>query len=278
MTIEEFFQSFISKFIIFLQRLIPEYILPNLQLIIQILILAFVAFIIGRTLKALTIKILKSLGLKRITTKTWAESVLKFTGYRGNIVELIADLVKWLVYIVFLSLIIETLGLPGIAGLFTQIAAFMPRFIGAIVIVVIGFIIADFFGKIFEEATRRFLQDDALSRLSGGMVKYSVAIIAIIMSLSLIGLDATSLTVMFSVILITMVSILIIGLKDIIPNYSAGLQVKNQFKVGQNIKVGSYSGTIQKIQPFGILLQGKEGLVTIPNSVLLKEPVKMLKK
>jgi len=278
MSPKEFLEAFGAKVLMFLQKLIPEYILPNLQLIIQVLILMFLAFIIGRALKTITIKILKSLGLKRITTRTWTESVIKFTGYRGNVVELIADLVKWLVYIVFLSLIIETVGLPGIAGLFNQVAAFMPRFIGAIVTIVVGFIIADFFGKVFEEAVRKFSQDDILSKISGGMIKYSIAIISIIMSLSLIGLDATSLTVMFSAVLITMISLLIIGLRDLLPNYSAGFHIKNQYKVGQKIKIGQYSGIIQKIYPLNVVLNTKDGVVTIPNSLLLKEPVKTLKK
>ena len=141
----------------FSEQLIPVYILPNVQLILQIIILLVVGWVAGRIVKVIAVKGLGGLGLKRITSRTWAESLLKATGYRGTIIELIGDLVKWLVYILFLALIIQAAGFPGIADMFTQVAVFMPRFIGAIILIVIGFIIADFFGKVFEEAGRRFL-------------------------------------------------------------------------------------------------------------------------
>jgi len=133
----------------FSQRLIPEYLLPNIPLIIYVFVLLISGYFIGKLGKLIVTKILAAVGLKRLTTKTWAESVIRITGYKGTIVELIGDIVKWILYIAFLGIIIQEIGFPGVADIFTQTAVFLPRLVGAILIVVIGFIVADFFGKIF---------------------------------------------------------------------------------------------------------------------------------
>jgi len=271
--IQDFLQSLWIWLVSLAERFIPNYILPNLQIIVQVVILLIVAYIVGKIVKAVTVKILSVVGFKRMTTRSWAESVLKVTGYRGSIVELIGDLVKWFVYIVFLGIIIQIIGLPGVADWFTQVAVFMPRFIGAIVIIVIGFIVADFFGKVFEEAGKKFLGEEVLSRLFGGLIKYSVALIAVIMGLSLVGLDTVSLTIMFTLILSTLIIIMIFGIKDIFPNFSASVHLRKTLKPGTHIKVGPYSGVVEKVEPVSVILRNGNKTIVIPNSMLLKNPI-----
>ena len=262
-----------------LNRLLPEYIIPNLQVIIQVVILLIAGYVSGRVVKIVMSRLLGAIGLKKITSKTWAESVLRSTGYRGTVVELISDLVKWLVYILFLAMIIQLVGLPGIADVFTQIAVFMPRFIASIVIIIIGFMIADFFGKVFEEAGRKFLEDVMLAKLSGGLVKYSMALIAIIMALSLLGLDTATLTIMFAIIFSTIVVVMVIGIKDIFPHFSAGMQLRHSLRPGEHVRIGEYSGIVEKVDSISVVLRGKDSRVTIPNSLVLSLPIeRFLKK
>jgi len=267
------FETLYAYLLSFTNKIIPDFILPNIQLIIQVVILLIVAYIAGKVVKLFTRKILNVVGLKRITSRSWAESVLKAAGYRGSIVELISDLVKWLIYILFLALIIQTLGLTEVALIFTSVAAFIPRFIGAILIIAVGFIIADFFGKIFEEATRSFLEEDVLSSFVGGLAKYSITLIAIIMALSLLGLDVIALTVMFTLILAAIIVVMIIGIKDVFPNYTAGIHLKKIIKPGEFITIGDHSGVVEKLEPLSIVLKDGQKRITIPNSLFLSTPI-----
>ena len=141
----------------FSRQLVPNYIIPNFQLILQVLLILIGGYIVGRIGKSVTIRLLAMAGLKKVTLKTWTDDILKAVGYRGNIIGLIGDLVKWFIYILVFGLIIETLGFSGVFSIFSQIASFVPRFIAAILIIVLGFLIADFFGKVFEEAAHKSL-------------------------------------------------------------------------------------------------------------------------
>jgi len=252
---------------------INQAVMPNLTIIAQVIVLLIAAYVVGRVVKIFVIKLLNVMGLKKVTSKTWAEGILKAAGYKGTIIGLIGDLVKWLIYILFLAIIIQTLGLPGLAEIFTQIAIFIPRFIGAVLLMVIGFLIADFFGKMFEEAGRRYLQDDVLPGLSGGLIKYSISLIGIVMALAMLGLDTSTLIIMFTLVLGTIIVLLLIGIKDTFPNMTAGIQIKKEFRPGEYIKVGQYSGVIERIDRFSVSLRDRDKRVTIPTSMLIKLPV-----
>lgn len=262
----------------FLERFVNVYILANLHIIGWIIIISILALIIGRLVKVTVVKSLSILGFRRLSKRTWAESVLKVTGYHGSIVELLGDLFKWLVYILALASIIHIIGLPGLAELFNQIGWFMPRFIGAIILLVMGFIIADFFGKVFEEAGRVYLREDFLAAVAGGVARYIVGIIIVIMSLSMIGIDSLSLNIMFFVILAAFAGVLLLGLKDIFPEFTAGISLKSIHRIGQHIEVGGHSGVIEGIGLTSVCIREGNKKVYLPNTMLLKGAVSKIEK
>ncbi len=272
------FQSIVTQMGAFFDNVVSGYLLPNLGLILWVIIFLGIAYVAGKLSKVIVVKILNAVGLKKLTKHTWSESILRVTGYKGTIVGLIGDIVKWIVYILFIAFIIQNIGLPGVADIFTQTAGFLPRIIGAILVIVIGFIVADFFGKIFEEAGRRLLKEDALSSLSGGVARYSVAIISIIMALGLVGIDTTSLTVMFAIIFTTFMVIVLLGIKDIFPNFTAGLHLKNELKAGEYIRIDKHAGIVEKVNPLSVILREGDKTISVPNSVFIHNVIEKKKK
>ena len=273
MDINEFLQSLWSWLMQFVNEFVPNYILPNLQLIIQVGLLLVVAYLLGKIGKAVAVKLLSLAGLRKVTVRSWTDDILKAMGYRGNIVSLIGDLVKWFIYIMFLGLIIETLGFPGLINIFAQIASFVPRFIVAILVIVVGFLIADFMGKVFEEAGRRIFAEETISFISGAVIKYTVALVSVVMALGLVGLDAFSLNIVLAVLLVGAISILIIAIRDILPDFTAGLYLKKTLRNGEYIKVNGSKGLVEKVDAISVTLRDGNRSFVIPASVLVKTPI-----
>ena len=271
--INEFLQVAYAWIINFLQEFFPKYVIPNLQFIIQIILIIVVGYIAGRVSKAIVRKILYVTGLKRMTARTWTEDILRVTGYKGDVAEFIGDLVKWSIYILTLAVIVQFLGFTTIANLFNQVIIFVPRLILAILVIIVGFMVADFFGKVFEEASRKFLREDVLAKFSGGLMKYSVSMVAVIIAFGLIGLDINAMLILFSALLAVVVIVFAVGLKDLIPNLTATIHLKNTLKVGDRIKVGKYSGVVERIDPFAVVLRVNRKNVILPSSLLVKEPI-----
>jgi len=271
------FQETLAQIGTFFNDAVTAYLLPNLKVIAWVVILLVIGYIVGKITKIIVVKIMNAMGFKKLTTRTWSESILRMTGYKKSIVDLIGDIAKWIIYILFIAFIIQNIGLPGIADIFTQTASFLPRIIGAILIVVLGFIVADFFGKIFEEAGRRFLQEETLSALSGGVARYSLAIISIIIALAIIGIDTTSLTIMFAIVFSTLMVLMLIGLKDIFPNFTAGLSLRKELRPGEWVSVGKYSGQVEKVNPLSVVLRDGKRAITVPNYVFVQNPIERKK-
>ncbi len=272
MNIQEFLQSLWTWLVEFLSGFPENYILPNLQIIIQVAILLLVAYILGKIGKAITVKLLSIAGLKKVTIRSWTDDILKAVGYRGNIVSLIGDMVKWFIYIMILGLIIETLGFPGLLNIFTQIAVFVPRFIVAILIIVVGFLIADFMGKVFEEAGRRFFAEETISIISGSVVKYTVALASIVMALGLIGLDAMALNIILAILLTASVAILILAIKDILADFTAGVYLKKSLRHGEFVRVAGHKGLVENVDAISVTLKDGEKRIVLPNSLFVKTP------
>lgn len=273
MDINDFVQSLWTWLVGFFGAFPENYILPNIQLIVQVGALIIVAYVLGKIGKAVTVKILSVIGLRKVTIRSWTDDILKAVGYRGNIVTLIGDMVKWFIYIMFLGLVIETLGFPGLINVFTQVAVFVPRFIVAILIIVVGFLIADFLGKVFEEAGRRFFGEEIVSIIAGVLAKYTIAMASVIMSLGLVGLDPGALNIILAIMLIGVVSVLVLSIKDILPDFTAGLYLKKVLKTGELIKVDGHKGTLKRVDSVSVTLTDGKKSVMIPNSVLTRNPV-----
>ncbi len=273
MDIQEFAQSLWTWMVNFFSSFPETYILPNLQLIIQAGALLITAYILGKIGKAVTVKLLSIIGLKKVTIRSWTDDILRAVGYRGNIVTLIGDMVKWFIYILFLGLIIEILGFPGLLNTFTQIAVFVPKFIVAILIIVVGFLIADFMGKVFDEAGRRFFAEETISVIAGAFIKYTIAIASIVMSLGVLGLDGGSLNIILAIMLVGVISVLILAIKDILPDFTAGLHLKKELRHGEFIKVNGHKGMVERVDSISVTLRDGQKKLVIPNSLLVKTVV-----
>ncbi len=81
-----------------------------------------------------------------------------------------------------------------------------------------------------------------------------------------------ALIILFSAMLMIIVVITGIGLKDIVPNFTAGVHVRGMMKVGDRVKFRNYSGVVERISPYSVDIRVNRKTVTIPNSMLIKEP------
>jgi hypothetical protein len=259
----------------FLTQTWPHYLISNAGTFAYIMLLLMAGLVCGKLMKKVVVGVLNGTGMGKMSTnRTWNE-MLKMTGYRGSVVQLIGDLVKWIVYILFLASAVQMIGLPGLADIFTKIATFVPRFIVAILITIVGLIIADFCGKVFGEAGAKFLGEDSIGRFSGGLAKYMVIFISLTMVLAMIGLDTSALLMLFGAMLVSFILMFAFGLKDILPNLTAGMHLKPRLKPGTCIEFAGYVGTVEKVEALSTIIKSGKETVTIPNSVLINTPVKM---
>ncbi|HEU5017213.1 MAG TPA: mechanosensitive ion channel family protein [Pseudolabrys sp.] len=149
----------------------------------------------------------------------------------------------------------------------------VPRVVGAIVLLAIGWWIA----SRLERATGRMLDrqqriDPTLRGLISSLVRYSILIIVVVAVLSQLGIQTTSILAALGA------AGLAIGLaiQGTLSNIAAGLMLLwlRPFRVGDYIDTGSVAGTVKEVGLFATEMQSWDGVfLFVPNSELWNKKI-----
>ena len=141
------------------------------------------------------------------------------------------------------------------------------RLLAAIVILVVGWMLATWVKRWTMAGLRHLPIDLTLKPLLASLLRYAILILTLLLMLDQFGVQTTSLLAVLGA------AGLAIGLamQGTLSNVAAGvmLLVLRPFRVGQFIEVASQSGTVQEIGLFTTILETRDGVyVSIPNSAI----------
>lgn len=164
------------------------------------------------------------------------------------------------------------------------ISDIMNNLIVAVIIILIGFILGRVLGKLVQKLLHELELDNILKRTAkikfslergaSKFISYFIYFVAIILALNQIGLTTTILHMVSAAILIIIVLSVILGVKDFIPNFLAGMQIsrKKLIEEGDRIKVRGTEGKVVNIDLTEIKMKTKSGdIIFIPSSIFIKE-------
>jgi hypothetical protein len=113
--------------------------------IIGAIIVVLVGVAVGWLLKWVVVEILSAL---RLDTYFKQLGVTKVLSHNVNVVELLGDLVKWFVIIVFLIPALQILGLDSVNIAVQQFVNYLPNVLLAVVTVLVGLVFADLAARV----------------------------------------------------------------------------------------------------------------------------------
>lgn len=157
------------------------------------------------------------------------------------------------------------------------------KLIGAILIILIGILISKFISKLFKKLITKLKLnqilkstlnlDIPLEEFIATILKYVLYLVFLILALQHLGLATFILNAILIAILALLVIFIILTLKDLIPNITAGFLIHHRKLInkGENIIVKDIKGKIIDITLTELKLESKnKDIIIIPNSVLIK--------
>jgi len=160
----------------------------------------------------------------------------------------------------------------------------------AVIVLLIGFIIGKVLGKLTQRGLReielnRILKkagiDFGLEELLGHIVQYFIYFLAIVIALDQLGVTAFVLYSIAAVVLVVISIAFLLGIKDFIPNFIAGIRLnyRKLFAAGDTVTVGSVSGRVKERGLLETTLVSKnKDIIHIPNAILLRQEVRVRKR
>lgn len=126
----------------FLATLSEKFAIADFNLFIINLITAFIILVIGiffgKFIKMILKKIIEKSGIERNTRKRF--------------VNLLLNVIKWSIYILFISIAIDQLGIPQLTQGIASSLVVVPAIVGALLLVTIGFAIAVYLKGLVEDS------------------------------------------------------------------------------------------------------------------------------
>lgn len=147
--------------------------LPNLIAAIAVFI---IGWIVAGWLKSLTIKILEALRLSNLLKGTGIQKFLKKADVTTKVEDVIGEIIKWLIILVFFIASVNILGLTTVSLVLESILGYIPNVISAALILTIGVLISGFVESLVKGAVGSV--DLKAGRLFGKIASYTIVVFA----------------------------------------------------------------------------------------------------
>ena len=196
---------------------------------------------------------------------------------RWPISRILAHTVYWLVIVFFLAAVSKLLALPGLADIFSQILLYLPLLLVWAVVLLAVYMASG----LAAGAVTRAARSSGLSNagLLGRLARVFILTFAVIIVVSQLGIDVTLLvnvvTIATAVLLGGAAVAFGIGAGGIAGNIIAAHYVRQSYRVGQRVAVGSFQGEILEITRSAVILDAAEGRTMVP-ARLFNENVSVL--
>lgn len=112
------------------------------------LVLLFVGWVVAKLVRAGMVKLLRILQFDKLSERSGIEAFLKQGQLEVSLGGLLAGLMYWLIILIVIVTVSNSLGLHIVAELFNRIVLYIPNIIVAILVLVLGAILARFINRL----------------------------------------------------------------------------------------------------------------------------------
>lgn len=249
-----------------------------LPAIFAALLLLLAGWLVARISQAVVARLLRRLGFDRLAERTGIAQGLSTLGIQYTLSYLLARIIYWLILIFFILLALGALGLTDVVtSALTSFFGFLPSFVAATVIILVGAFMARVVGDAVTAVTAR--SNISSGRVLGQAVRYSLLLVVLILALDELGVQTTILT---TIIIVTVAAIAFglalafgLGNRQLAHSIMAGFHAREEFNPGQTLTVGDHSGQLVRIGATKTLLETSDGQISLPNVALITEVVRL---
>lgn len=243
--------------------------LPNL---LAAVVLVVAGYYLARLLGFVVSRGLARIGLDSLSQHVGIAPTLERAGIKLQASEILGRIVFWIVALLFLITATETLGLPRVSETLDEFLLYLPRVLGAALIVIVGLYIAHFVRDLVRSGAEGLGVDYARPL---GATAYGVLFIVVV-SLAIGQLDVDTL-LLDSIVAILIAAIGIaaalslgLGTRDLSTNILAGVYARDLYAAGDKIELGDIAGTLESIGTVKTQIRlADEKVVSIANRAMI---------
>jgi len=187
------FDIFISSFNAVIGQLADF--LPKL---LAALVLLFFGWILAKLMRGGVRRLLALAHFDSLAEKTGVEEFLKHGEMHITLAGIISEVCYWLVLLIVLVTVSNSLGLTAVAELFKRVVLYLPNIIVAVLIIIFGTLLARFINRMVFAWLRNLGVDGALTIST--IAEYGVQVFAVFVALEQLAIGTQLLTTAFAIL------------------------------------------------------------------------------
>ncbi|MDZ4719880.1 MAG: mechanosensitive ion channel [Roseiflexaceae bacterium] len=247
--------------------------IPNL---VNGLIILIVGFLLARVIRWVLSVVLKRLKFDPLVERSGITGTLRGLGVQAAPSQIFAQTIFAFLLLSFLITSTDLMGLGAVSRLLQHLLDFLPNIIAAVILFLLGGVVAQFIGGIVTTAA-------AASGLSyatraGRFVQHLLSIFVVILALGQLGIDTailvTALTILIAAFGLALSLAFGLGARGIVTHILAGFYMRQRLPAGQAIEMGVVSGKVSSVGGVNTLVTTPDGDVVVPNALLLDSVVR----
>ena len=161
------------------------------------LLLLFIGWIVAKLIRATFKKFLGVIHFDQLAKKSGVESFLKYGELEVSLANILAELVYWLVMLVVIILVSDSLGLSKVTELFHKVVLYIPNIIIAIIVLVFGTLLARAINRVIFAYLKNIGVDGALTIST--LSEYAIQIFVVFVALEQLNIGTQLLTTAFAI-------------------------------------------------------------------------------
>ncbi len=239
------------------------------------MIVLFVGWLIARVLRKLVTKLLKKTSIDKLADKLNEIDFVAKSKVDIAFSKLIANIVYYFVFFVFVAASIDVLGVEALSELLKQFIGYIPNILVAFVILIAGLLLAELVRKALNTALESF--GIPSGKLIANFVFYFLLLNIVVIALEQAKINTAFLASNISYIFAGGIFAFALGYglaaKNTLANFLAGQYAKDKVKVGDVVRIGDAVGTVVEKNNNSITLQGQQQKTIIPLNRLIREDI-----
>ncbi|MEO1262545.1 MAG: mechanosensitive ion channel domain-containing protein [Bacteroidota bacterium] len=248
--------------------------LPNVVGAIAILLIGWIlAKIVSKALE----KIFETIKVDRLGDKINETEFATKANFKIKVSTFLSKLIYYLLMLIFIMMATDVLGMAVVSEMVSDLIAYLPRLLSAIVLFVLGIYLAEFVKNIVLAACNALAIPSA--KVIATFVFYLIFLTLTISAMAQASIDTDLITSNLTVILGGVILAFSIGYgfasRDTMANFIASFYSKNKVKVGDVVSIDGSSGKVIAMDSISVTLQADGKIIIIPLKKLTSEKVEI---
>jgi len=239
--------------------------------IAKALFILIIGFIIAKIVARIISRVLERIKIDKIGEKLEEIDIVQKSNVKIKISKILSKFVYYVLLLFFMIAGAEALGMPAISELVADIINFIPNLIVAIIMIVLGLLIAEALKNIIHTALKSLGIPSA--SMIANFVFYFILLTVFVSALRQAAVETKFLETNLSILIAGVVFAFAIGYglasKDLIQNFLSSFYNKGKISIGDTISIGDVSGEIINIDNTTVTIRSNDRRILYPLSQVL---------